>query len=127
MTEHRVLVCGGRGYDEVDRAFAVLDGLSPRPTMVIQGGNKGSWLSGRRVPGADLIAHNWAVWRGINSITYAVDHRLDGPWPAAGPRRNSRMLAGAQPHLVVALPGGRGTADMVRRAKAAGVRVIEVR
>jgi hypothetical protein len=30
------------------------------------------------------------------------------------------------PDLVVAFPGGRGTADMVRRAKAAGCEVLEV-
>ena len=44
----------------------------------------------------------------------------------AGPERNARMLAEGRPDLVVAFPGGTGTADMVRRAKAAGVRVVEV-
>lgn len=32
----------------------------------------------------------------------------------------------ARPDLVVAFPGGRGTADMVRRATAAGIEVIRV-
>jgi UDP-N-acetylmuramoylalanine-D-glutamate ligase len=36
------------------------------------------------------------------------------------------MLDVGKPDLVVAFPGGRGTADMVRRAKEAGVEVIEV-
>jgi hypothetical protein len=36
------------------------------------------------------------------------------------------MLGQGHPDLVVAFPGGRGTADMVRRANAAGVRVMEV-
>jgi hypothetical protein len=36
------------------------------------------------------------------------------------------MLDMEKPDLVVAFPGGRGTADMVRRAKAAGVRVVAV-
>lgn len=39
---------------------------------------------------------------------------------------NAAMLAHAKPDLVVAFPGARGTADMVRRARAAGVRVVEV-
>ncbi len=30
------------------------------------------------------------------------------------------------PDLVIAFPGGKGTADMVRKARAAGVEVIEV-
>jgi len=45
---------------------------------------------------------------------------------AAGPIRNQEMIDECKPDLVVAFPGGRGTADMVRRAKAAGIRVIEV-
>lgn len=32
-----------------------------------------------------------------------------------------------KPDLVVAFPGGRGTADMVQRARAAGVEVLEVK
>jgi len=42
----------------------------------------------------------------------------------AGPERNAAML-GLGPDLVVAFPGGSGTAGMVRLAKAAGVEVIE--
>ena len=40
---------------------------------------------------------------------------------AAGHIRNQQMLDEGRPHLVVAFPGGRGTADMVRRARAAGI------
>ena len=36
------------------------------------------------------------------------------------------MLAMARPRLVVAFPGGRGTADMVRQAAGAGVHVLMV-
>lgn len=42
----------------------------------------------------------------------------------AGPDRNQRMIDDGKPDLVVAFPGGNGTADMVRRAKAAGIEVI---
>ena len=38
--------------------------------------------------------------------------------------RNARMLAEGKPDLVVAFPGGRGTADMVAQARKAGVRVV---
>jgi hypothetical protein len=37
------------------------------------------------------------------------------------------MLDEGRPTLVVAFPDGRGTADMVRRARGAGVEVIEVK
>jgi hypothetical protein len=43
---------------------------------------------------------------------------------AAGPIRNQRMLEGP-PDIVVAFAGGKGTADMVQRARAAGIAVIE--
>ena len=44
---------------------------------------------------------------------------------AAGPKRNKRMLEW-KPDLVVAFPGGKGTANMVQQARQAGVEVIEV-
>lgn len=122
----KVLVCGGRDYGDVEALFAFLDALDPRPTLIIQGGNKGVWHGDTHMPGADLIALRWATARGIPCDEYAVDLSVDGPWPAAGPIRNKRMLWVSRPDLVVAAPGGRGTADMVRRAKAAGVPVKEI-
>jgi hypothetical protein len=44
----------------------------------------------------------------------------------AGPIRHQQMLDESQPALVVAFPGGRGTADMVCRARGADIEVIEV-
>ena len=44
----------------------------------------------------------------------------------AGPIRNQRMIDEGRPDLVVAFPGGTGTADMVERARVAGIRVIEI-
>jgi hypothetical protein len=50
----------------------------------------------------------------------------DGLGRKAGPIRNQRMLDEGKPDLVIAFPGGRGTADMVRRAREAGVEVVEL-
>jgi hypothetical protein len=36
------------------------------------------------------------------------------------------MIAEARPDLVVAFPGGAGTADMVKQARAARIEVIEI-
>ena len=44
----------------------------------------------------------------------------------AGLIRNARMLTEGKPERVLAFPGGRGTADMVSRAREAGVEVCEV-
>lgn len=45
------------------------------------------------------------------------------PRTSAGLARNQRMLEQCSPSAVIAFPGGRGTADMVRRAEAAGLPV----
>lgn len=114
MSEHRVLVCGGRSYTDRRSLHVILDGLKPRPTMIIHGG----------APGADNLAWWWAELSGISHWAFHADWKTHGK--SAGPIRNQQMLDDGKPDLVVAFPGGNGTADMVRRAKAAGVRVIEV-
>lgn len=113
----RVLVCGGRDFNDAMTLGSWLGGIHKQRgiTLLVHGGARG----------ADYMAGKFAEWAGIPCDAYAIDHALDGPWPGAGPRRNERMLAASKPDLVVAFAGGRGTADMVRQAKAAGVRVIE--
>ena len=108
----RLLVCGGRDYDDGAAVEYYLSGL--RPQVVIHGG----------APGADSLAGAWAVRHGVEALVFHADWAREGK--AAGPKRNARMLREGQPTCVLALPGGRGTADMVRRAKAAGVPVYEV-
>ncbi len=76
--------------------------------------------------GADSIATSVARTLGFELKVYPVDHALDGPWPAAGPRRNQRMLDLESERIGIVLaftsaPDGqltRGTADCVRRALA---------
>lgn len=117
----RLLVTGGRNYAKRDeaaqqRAAAALDAIHEQHgvTLVMQGG----------ATGADAIARAWAKVRNIASVTYEADWDRYGG--RAGPMRNERMLNLGRPQLVVAFPGGRGTADMVARAKAAGVKILYV-
>jgi predicted Rossmann-fold nucleotide-binding protein len=109
----RVLVCGGRHYADAAKVAQVLEALGPID-CIIEGG----------ATGADALANRWAKEHGVPCVTFGVDPLLDGPWPAAGPRRNARMLREGRPDLVVAMPGDKGTADMVRRARRAGVKVV---
>lgn len=74
--------------------------------------------------GADTLAHEWAAHHEIPVDVYPADWQAHGR--AAGPIRNARMLEEGKPDVVVAFKGGRGTADMVRRARASGVPVVEV-
>lgn len=107
----RVLVCGGRDFNDADAVFKFLDTLSI--DAIIQGGARG----------ADSLARRYAETRGLPCEEFRAD------WTklrrAAGPIRNQTMLDQGKPDLVVAFPGGAGTADMVRRANRAGVRVLE--
>jgi hypothetical protein len=60
---------------------------------------------------------------GVQTVAVMADWSIGRK---AGPIRNQRMLDEHKPDLVVAFPGGRGTADMVRRARKSGVEVTEI-
>ena len=112
----RVLVTGGRNYDDRDRLFAVLDKLHEEAGIdfIIEGGAKG----------ADALAALWADFNDVGRERFEADWENQGSF--AGPARNKRMLDEGQPDLVIAFPGGRGTADMVRKARRSGVDVVEI-
>lgn len=74
--------------------------------------------------GADRHARDWAERRQIHVKTYYADWKQHGR--SAGPKRNARMIQNARADIVVACPGGKGTADCVRRARTAGIPVLEV-
>lgn len=109
----KVLVCGGRDFTNEAFICGRLDRLHAETpiTALMQGGARG----------ADTIAGQWARSKaGIQRFVCRADWETHGK--RAGPIRNARMLEW-KPDLVVAFPGGRGTADMVRQAQAAGVPV----
>lgn len=112
----RVLVCGGRNYADWDRVEHTLDQIkiTQGVTEIIHGG----------AGGADQLAGKWARKHTIPVKVFRADWRKHGK--AAGPIRNEAMLMGSLPDKVVAFPGGRGTADMVRRAKSWLVPVLEI-
>lgn len=112
----RVLVTGGRNYQDHARVRAVLGKLHDEAgiDVLIEGGANG----------ADRLARLWAEAFGVPVETYEADWENQGTF--AGPARNARMLSEGRPDLVIAFPGGRGTADMVRKARKAGVNVVEI-
>jgi hypothetical protein len=112
-----ILVCGGRDFNDVEFLSEHLDHLRDRPdiniSMVVQGGAKG----------ADLLAKQWALSRGIHCAQ--VDAMWDYYQKAAGYRRNSAMLE-LKPIYAVAFPGGKGTKMMIDLCKKAGITVWEI-
>lgn len=111
----KAIVCGGRNYTNKERVWRILDAAVERLELdaVVQGGARG----------ADALAKEWAHERELQCETFYAD--WEGLGKRAGPERNSRMLtAGAE--ICISFPGGAGTADMVRQATGAGLRIIEV-
>ena len=119
----RVLVCGGRDFNDVPLIWKTLDTLRALRDIrhVIDGASDD--VTGPYV-GADYWAHQWACARDMGTT------RFHAAWAsqrrAAGPIRNARMIEEGRPDLVIAFPGGRGTANMAAQARAAGIEVIEV-
>jgi hypothetical protein len=108
----RIIVCGGRDYTDSDRARAALDAAHAKSpiAVIVHGG----------APGADTIAKHWARDHGILRDEFQADWQ--GLGRGAGPIRNQAM-ADSGAHGCIAFPGGRDTADMHRRAQAAGIPV----
>lgn len=113
----RVIVCGGRDYADRDELFGALDRFHAKHgiSCVIEGGARG----------ADSLAYDWGVSRMVCVERVPADWKAFGA--SAGPKRNQKMIDEHRPDAVIAFSGGRGTADMVSRAKRHGLPVWEVR
>lgn len=110
----RVLVCSGRNFRDEGAVWHELSRLHAETaiTEIMQGD----------ATDADSSAAGWAASKRIKC--WGIPARWAKFGKAAGPIRNSQMLDW-KPDLVVAFPGGRGTADMIHRAEAAGIRVVQ--
>lgn len=116
----RVLVCGSRTFPDATVVAMALFG-----SFALSGDDPDRIVIEGQCPygGADAHAEDWAR-------NFATEHL---PFPAEirngriqGPQRNQRMLDEGKPDVVWAfvdkpLAESRGTADMVRRARAAGI------
>lgn len=109
----RVLVCGGRNFDRPTTVYRALDALHKKVgiDVVIEGNARG----------ADRMAGYWARKNRIENRKFPADWDAFGK--SAGHIRNAQMLTEGQPDMVVAFPGGPGTANMVKRAEDAGIDV----
>lgn len=116
----RVLICGSRDWTDW-RTMLFAARFFHNGDVLIEGGARGADLMARKA----VEALGYAV----RIIEIPADWERDGR--AAGPRRNQKMLAEGKPDVVWAfttkpLAESKGTFDMVKRAKKAGVPVYIV-
>lgn len=113
----KVLICGTRTWDDWKVISEFISSL-PNDAIVVHGGARG----------ADDIARILATRRGLEVRAYPAK------WAALGKRagvlRNQEMLDEEHPDVVVAfthnIATSKGTRDMVRRAREAGI-PVEIR
>lgn len=118
-----VLVCGDRHFTNVPLLWRTLDGIAQEFGIkrIIEGASDD--VTGPHI-GADYWAHQWARASDIATIRVHADWKVNGK--AAGPIRNQAML-NEKPDMIIAFSGGRGTADMIDRAKKQGFKVLEIK
>jgi hypothetical protein len=144
----RIMITGGRSYGYLDpkkilehpkrraerKTFReALDALTLLPggvTEIIHGDEtKGvdrrakEWATGNRIKETPFPA----AWGDLETQPCVVKVGAGGARynALAGFARNQRMVD-SKPDLVVAFPGGKGTADAVARARAAGIEVMVI-
>ena len=111
----RVLVCGGRYYEDTDAVHQELIRFHWRIpiNVIIHGG----------VSGAGVAAEAWARRNRVDVVRYPPN------WEGLGKRaerlRNDFMLADSHPDVVIVFPGGRDTAVLAAKAMAAGIQVLD--
>ena len=114
----RVIVCGSRDTPRTQlcSVCAWLDHIDANFTLttIVHGG----------ATGIDYLASEWAFRKNIRIEMYPAHWKLHGK--AAGPMRNQKMIE-SNPDMVIAFPGGRGTADMVQRTKNAKVPLLRIK
>lgn len=131
----RILICGGRTFATKIKSqryflFRTLDQLCKDRGWISGPDEHENWLPRVFViaggaKGADTAAIDWAINSWCPYQEYPADWETHGR--SAGYIRNKQMLVEGKPDLVVAFPGGKGTAMMVKIAKDANVEVIEVK
>lgn len=111
------LICGGRDFGDAAMFSDAMRDLMRHfghPDVIVHGD----------ATGADTMAGELARRLSISEIACPADWKTHGR--AAGPIRNKGMLAHGI-DKVIAFPGGKGTANMIKQARAAGVDVVEIK
>lgn len=112
----KIAITGGRHFSDKVALFHALDQIHQRKPIeaLFHGG----------ASGADTLAHEWAVSKGVQPFVCPAN--WDFYSKGAGPIRNCCMLESGNPDLLVAVPGGTGTRNCVMQADALGIKVLKL-
>ena len=110
----RVLVTGGRDFTDAVVIKEALMDIEQRPDLIIHGD----------AAGADRVAGQVAAMLGLDVWKFPANWARYGK--SAGPRRNYQMIQEGRPTLVLAFPGGAGTANMIKQASKAGLTIRRI-
>ena len=110
-----IAVTGGRRYNDKDKVWKSLDKLLEKYNGDVR-------LVVGDCTGADALAREWADARNIHKDVFDAD--WDKLGRAAGPIRNQAMVDFGF-DLLMAYPGGFGTANMIKLTEKKGIPVKE--
>ena len=112
----RLLICAGRHYADTRQCRRVLDAFQRvHPVRVlIHGGNQ--HLGG--------VIEEWAREQGIDIVRYPPNRQRHGK--SAERVRNRFMLLDSRADVVIALPGGGDTEELIIQAGLAGLQTLSV-
>lgn len=114
----RIIVTGGRDFDNDILIYHILSSLNPTVIGV-----------GDCPTGVDRKVMEWVKRMDSDGrkpflTVYKADWKTHGK--AAGPIRNKAMIDGEAPWFCLAFPGGKGTEDCIRQCKEAEIPVLRV-
>lgn len=118
MHKKRILICGGRKFNDTALFVRKINECVPwfaSNYCFIEGG----------ALGADRMARDLGKANGVPVLT--VEANWDYYGKSAGGIRNKWMRDLCTPDLVIAFPGGTGTASMVALARDLSIDVYEVK
>lgn len=113
----RVIVCGSLYYPDKALVWEHLSRLNEQRGPF-------ALLCSEPVTGVAELARSWAKENDVPS--HNAFGNPDKFGAAADRIRRTHMIASVQPNLVIAFPGGPETTDLVTKARAAGIEVIEI-
>jgi len=103
--------------NELSKILTEIWAAGAREVTVIHGG----------ADGVDAFANTWAFCSRSPHLVFPIPkEEWERVGNIAGNLRNTKMLKEGKPDVAIAMPGGGGTADMVRKLKEAKIKVMEV-